>query len=180
MEQLASASTSTCSYLTDKIDLLTDTRQLLSALPIEKFDPGLVYIAWLQSYGVKISTMSVSYARYLRQETLSKPQYQAHQRRISYLKRMQQRAQEFPHYTRSEADDGDSSWTISTSPSLNNSWSGASDTNLSSAERSMENEDKSAEDEDWLLVIPVELRPQVDEAVLDELEAHMGGMGLAM
>ena len=160
MEQITRAGAAACAYVTMKFDILTDTRELLSHVPIEKIDPGLVYIGWLRSYGLTLTEISVNYARYLRQEQLSDSQYQAHQRRVSHLIRTEEQRKQFQHYTEPESKD-----------------KGAS---LSLSNPTAENDVNRLDGDEWLLVCPVEERAQLDDEVMDELEAHMGGMGLAM
>ncbi|KAL8827647.1 MAG: hypothetical protein Q9191_003060 [Dirinaria sp. TL-2023a] len=94
--------------------ILTDTREVLSQVFIEKMDPSLVYIGWLRSYGLILSETSINYARV----SLSDP---AAEKDVSRL-----------------------------------------------------------DDDEWLVVCPVEEITPLDDEVMDELDAHMGGMGLAM
>ena len=160
MEQITQVGAVACAYVTTRFDLLTDTRQLVSLVAIEEMDPGLVYIGWLRSYGLTISELSINYAQYLRREPLSNSQYLAHQRRVSHLIRTELQRQKFQHYTEPESKDTDSGVLLN--------------------DAAAEHDVNGVDGDEWLLVCPVEDQSELDDEVLDELEAQMGGMGLAM
>ena len=65
--------------------------QLPPGLPhVEELDPGTVYLAYLQTQGVAITSRVLEYAMHLRYVPLSSSQESMHKARVEYLSRLEE------------------------------------------------------------------------------------------
>ena len=189
MDQITQVGCVAYTYLTTKLDLQTNTQQLLAYVPLTKVDPGLVYISFMKSCGITLSGTLLNYAQYLRQETLSAAQYRAHRSRIDHLNRMELRRNHFEHYVKPESADSTEVALAKRTPwnsraSDERVETGACGTDTSSSEASTTGEAagkvERLDGEEWLLIVSTEEPGEATEEALEEIDAHIGGIGMAM
>ena len=196
MDQVARLSSATCSYLTAKLDIRNSSQQLLAYVPITDMDPGIVYLIWLRSCGVTLGNWAINYARYLRKEPLSEAMYKEPQERVRYLNRLELERKNFEHYTKPESVDSCETLSLAAKSStitslesglmVDRGENGACELGSPTSNSAIKAQangvlDQQLDDkDDWLLVVPLETSKEIPEAALDEVDAHTGGIGMAM
>ena len=79
------------SHLTTADPLESQQPQLPAGLPrVAEMDPGTVYITYLQTQGVAITSLAFEYAAHLSNLPLSSSQESMHKARVEYLSRLEE------------------------------------------------------------------------------------------
>ena len=165
----------------------TPFRQSLAYVPVDQMDAGSVYLSWLKSCGGTVGEWALHYAEFLRRDPLSGSLYRDHQRRVRDLDRLEQSRTTFTHLTKLESEDrvGPAlEKPLLTGKELLTNKSKVIESNVGDAAMSKTPEpvitgetDKDAqnqpEDDEWLLVIPLEF-PEANEEALEEAEMFAG------